>query len=221
MDKLTFKYDIMHLFNDRCEFKYFKKKPFFEKLVDIFVSKLSYVIFIIPFFVLILHSIHVPIEIMHIFILIIPFFLFAIMTYYEQHKDVSILISDIRKLYVSRNRKTLRIVYKDGKFLRIKTVDLPDGDANQYIVNKLNEANLSVENNYSSSDFLVKQIKFYRLNLYFGMIGFLISLLFVFILLNISKYNFIVFLFAVFSLSFCMVISIYNFYKLTKLKRDA
>ncbi|MDR0756835.1 MAG: hypothetical protein LBF85_03210 [Tannerella sp.] len=157
MDKLTFKYDIMHLFSDRCEFKHFKKKPFFETLVDIFVSKLSYAFLLIPFFVLILHLIiealtanDVPVDMLYLLCLITPIFLFVIMTYYEQHKNVTILISDIRKLYVSRDGKILRIEYKENKRLRIKAVDMPD--SGQYIINKLKEANLPVENNYSSSD---------------------------------------------------------------------
>jgi hypothetical protein len=228
MDKLTFKYDIMYVFNDRYEFKSFKKKSFFKILSDIFIYRAGYALLGCVFVVLILHLIlqliHVPIE-EYINSMIAPFFFFLIVIitiYYSQHKNVTILISSIQKLHVNKNRKSLIIEYNDvNKRLKVKSVDMPDTDsARQDIINQLNEANIFVENNDLSSDSLMQQIKFYRINLYMGIIGLLIGLIFLVVLLKMLAYNLIVLLCIVFALSLCAIISIYSIYKLTKLKNS-
>jgi hypothetical protein len=216
----------MYVFKDRYEFKCFKKKLFLKKLSDSFISRAGYALLGYIFVVLILHLIlqliHVPID-MYISSMISPFFFFIILIitiYYGQHKNVIILTSNIRKLYVSKNRKTLLIEYNDdNKRLRLKVIDMPDADsARQDIINQLNGANIFVENNYSTSDFLMQQIKFYRINLYMGIFGLLFGLLLLFVLLNILTYNLIVLFCVLFALSICTIISIYSFYRLKKLK---
>jgi hypothetical protein len=145
---------------DRFEFKRFKRKPFFRVLYDTFITKLSFSILTVPFFVLVMHLMHVPYRKEHIAGLIVPIFFFIILTYYEQHKNATILIDNIRKLDMSRDKRILRIKYKENKRLRIKIVDMPNTDsASLYIIGQLNNRNLFIEDNSQLSDFLMKQSK--------------------------------------------------------------
>jgi hypothetical protein len=152
MDKLTFKYDVMHLFDDRYEFRRFKKKPFCGILRDMFINRLVFyaltgVSLYLVLFIPIMYLINIPIE-DYIFgpIGSVTFFIaFAIITYFEQHKNATMLISHIQNASISKDKKTLQIEYNNGKYTRIKTVDMPDTDAErQYIIDKLNEIKVKI-----------------------------------------------------------------------------
>jgi hypothetical protein len=85
---------------------------------------------------------HVSIEYRYILPVIIPYFVILIGLYYEQHKNVSVLISNIEKLCVSKDKKTLRIEYFNGNRYSIKIIDMPDTEGeNQHVVERLNEIN--------------------------------------------------------------------------------
>jgi hypothetical protein len=141
----------MYVLKDRYEFKRFKRKPFFRIIYDIFITKLSFSILVVPFFVLIMHLMHVPFRKEYIAGFIFPFFFYIIMTYYEQHKNCTILIDNIRKSDMSRNKKLLRIKYKDDRRLRIKIVDMPTDSTSQYIISQLNGRNFFDETKQKQS----------------------------------------------------------------------
>jgi hypothetical protein len=75
----------------------------------------------------------------------------AFTRYYEQHKDVAMLISHIQNTSISKDKKTLHIEYNNGNYTKIKTVDMPDTNVErQYIIDKLNEINVSkINEDYS------------------------------------------------------------------------
>jgi multisubunit Na+/H+ antiporter MnhE subunit len=141
----------MYLSKDRCELKRVKRKPFLKILADIFISRMGGVLLLWLFIILIIYLITYLMNVSQIFIsaLIGPFFIEPIdkiITYHMQHKNITISVSNIRKLCVNKDRKTLTIEYNDdNKRLKIKVVDMPDADrAKQYIINQLNERNLFV-----------------------------------------------------------------------------
>jgi hypothetical protein len=77
--------------------------------------------------------------------------IFIIIIYYEQHKDVTILISNIQESEMNKDKKTLQIKYNDGKYAKAKTVDMPDTDAERrYIIDKLNEINIFNKKQYAN-----------------------------------------------------------------------
>jgi hypothetical protein len=149
MSELVFKYDVMYVYDDRYEFKRIKKKPFFKILSDIFLSKTSYAFLIIPVYMLIMYPITGEIETRHIPPVIFVFLFFAITRYYEQHKkNVTVLISDIQELCISKDKKTMRLEYKDNdnERYRLKIVDMPDtNSARQNIVSQLNKIHAFVD----------------------------------------------------------------------------
>jgi hypothetical protein len=132
----------MHLFDDRCEFRRFKKKPFHEILRDIFISEtgILFLILVIVWVVLYVYQSKIVWSLAGV---IIYSFSSAIVRYYKQHRDVTLLISDILKFSVIRNNSILNIEYcgSDGIILsKTKTVDMPDTDAErQYVIDKLDE----------------------------------------------------------------------------------
>jgi hypothetical protein len=135
----------MYLFEDRCEFRRFKKKPFSEILRDIFINRTGIALLIISliWIVIIICLPNVPAFIGALGGSLIFHIFSAYMRYYEQHKDAAMLISHIQNTSISKDKKTLQIEYNDGKRARIKTVDMPDTDAErQYIIDKLNEINI-------------------------------------------------------------------------------
>lgn len=150
MDKLTFKYDILYILKDRCEFKRFKRKSFFQTLSDIYISRGGLGLLLLSFMILgvyLITNLIIPVPLMFVYSMTGPLCLSIfslIITYYEQHKNVTILISDILKLNISKNKKTLQVEYKDSKRIRIKTVDMPDADnARQDIIDQLSEMQLN------------------------------------------------------------------------------
>jgi hypothetical protein len=145
MDKLTFKYEVMHLFDDRYEFRRFKKKPFGRILRDIFINRTGIALLILSliWIVIIICLPNVP-ALIGAFVGSLIFQIFSAFTeYYGQYKDAAMLISHIQNTSISKDKKTLQIKYNKGKYTRIKTVDMPDADAErQYIIDKLNEINI-------------------------------------------------------------------------------
>jgi hypothetical protein len=147
MAKLTFKYDVMYLFEDRCEFRRFKKKPFGRILRDMFIN-VSHVMvllnFVVVFVALSVTQLRTVWIIGWVIVMVIFYSFFAaIVTYYKQHRDVAILISVILRFHVIRNNRILRIEYFDG-MLKNKIIDMPDTDAERrYIIDKLNKINIS------------------------------------------------------------------------------
>jgi hypothetical protein len=151
MDKLTFKYDVMNLFEDRCEFRRFKKKPFFEILRDIFISETG-ILFLILVIVWIILYVYQSKIVWSVAGVVIYSFFSAIVKYYKQHGDV--VTAEILKFNVIRNNRILKIEYfdSDGSLLsKTKTVDMPDIDAERrYIIDKLNEINIFNKKQYAN-----------------------------------------------------------------------
>jgi hypothetical protein len=150
-NELIFNYDIMHVFEDRYEFKRFKKKPIFKILSDIFVSRAGFVFLITILVLALMHLVtYLAVYLLMsassvLFIIsntsgVFCFIMFdKIITYYVQHKNISIPVSDVKKLYLSKNKKTLNIEYKRGK----KVVDMPDIDnESQDVIAQLNKMQL-------------------------------------------------------------------------------
>jgi Co/Zn/Cd efflux system component len=139
----------MYLAKDRCELKRVKRKPFLKILSDIFINKTNFfaLCFFILYYVLLRFLIGTPFEIEWIIISsIIAFLVFTIMKYYERHMTVTVLTDNIKKMYVNKSRKILRIKYIDfiGR-MRIMAIDMPDNEhEQQYLINQLNERNLFV-----------------------------------------------------------------------------
>jgi hypothetical protein len=60
--------------------------------------------------------------------------------YREQHKNVTVSISNIEELCMSKDKKTLRIKYFNGNRYAVKIIDMPDADdENQCVIEQLNE----------------------------------------------------------------------------------
>jgi energy-coupling factor transporter transmembrane protein EcfT len=148
MENLTFKYDTMHIGTDQYEIRCFKRKPFFKVMFDIFVTKTSFALCVIPFFMLLMYLANIPLRISYIMPFIVPFFFFVIMTYHEQHKNVNIAIDDVQKMHITENGKILKILYSTAGRQRIKIVDMPDKESEyQYLITQMNERHLFISKN--------------------------------------------------------------------------
>jgi hypothetical protein len=151
MDELKFKYDVMRFTEDRCEVKLFKRKPFLIMLCDMFTVRTNFVfcflLCLILFVALLLFLTGVQSKFHNIITPFIgPFFFIMISYYYDQHKSINILTGDIKKIYVNKSGKIMRIKFMNSYgYMDVKTIDLPDNEHEiQYLINRLNEKNLFV-----------------------------------------------------------------------------
>jgi hypothetical protein len=152
MDELKFKYDVMYLTKEKCEVKRVKRKPFLKMLSDPFTFRTSFVllgvIFLILMMFLPLHLLHMLSEsnMMSPIILFLIMIVFGTKHGYGKYKNMTILIGNIKKIYVNKNGKIMRIKFMNSYgSMGIKYMDLPDNEhERQYIINQLNERNLLV-----------------------------------------------------------------------------
>jgi hypothetical protein len=152
MDELKFKYDVMRFTEDRCEVKRFKRKPFLEMLSDPFTViaywMFLFVILMMLMTFLFLHLLNAPDK--KYVISLLPSFLFSMVVQikwaYQKHKNMTILTGDIKKIYVNKSGKIMKIKFMNSYgYMGVRTIDLPDNEhERQYLINQLNEKNLFV-----------------------------------------------------------------------------
>ncbi|MDR2145085.1 MAG: hypothetical protein LBE91_01315 [Tannerella sp.] len=204
MKEIELKYDLFQIFEDRIEIKRIHKKSLLRTIYDIYTNKmiggLLFILFSFPIGFLITNFFINPGSVIGILFVALAF---PIAYYYEWHLDRIIQKNNIQKISLINGR--LIINYYDGKRNRIKVVELTD-DMNANEMQEL--TGLSIISISPS-----KIVEYYKINIFFSIVGFLISFLFLFRILNIP-HPLVIFYVNVFLILLCFIIGIYNYYQL-------